>query len=1134
MTCLISCSSKLLHHTFCVMLLLSVFLGGCTGLFRATPEAKLRAIAPVAEIASPQVVGSGPISWTIDMPAVFEDRLLRFELQDSTGRVAQVQESQRPRWDWDHEAPGEYRVRVIVSAANGEEIASRWSRPFRVVPPLNLSPLRAEVDGPLMAGNARVPWTISAQGGVGKREYSFELEHPDGRRERVQAERAGRWIWTPDTPGSYRVRAIVSDARGNQATSRWSEPFQIAPKLTVEALVADQPAPRMAGNGPFTWSVASAGGVGKRSFQFEMETPDSTQIQVQSGTANTWNWTPEEPGRYRVRAIVTDSLGNQETSEWSEPYAVVPALKVAAPVAERPAPQAALTEPIIWEVMAQGGVEPLSYYFELENDGRHVNSYAQETKSALAWRPEMPGSYRMRIRVVDARGNEATGAWSAPYQIAPPLTITAPEAGMDSPQMSESVSIPWNVTAAGGVGEISYHFEWERDGEIRSAIVTGTDPAWTWEPKQAGTYRVRAWMTDTLGNQQKSTWSVPFVVTPRLEILGLKSDKSSPQAAATEPIQWTVDVRGGVTPYSYQFELKKEEGSARFVQQGPETEWIWLPEQADEYKVRVRVVDARGNRLQGEWSAPYRIAPPLHISMPETEQTGSQFLLDNRIDWQVTVGGGIAPLQIVFTLDEADAPQPTEVQQSSSTNWVWEPRRAGHYRVRASLIDALGNRVDSPWSVTKEIRTKLDVTSLEPSKPAPQAALRDTVVWEVETSGGLDPLNYEFSLRTDGSKTVVQRGPAAKWLWRPHRSGIFQVQVRVQDAAGTTRTSAWSQPYAVKSAIGENDLVAFFPAENLSGRKIPETLIGERYRQMLREAGVQLLDPQRLERFMHRHRVRYTGGLSSSVAKALRKEEGVSAVFVTSVESYSDGTPPQVALTSRLVLCDDMPRIAWIDAIGLNGDDSPGLLGLQRVTQSNALIERAMQRLTAALTTYLEEGTAPTTQPVKTLAPQEYYRASDFVTKKPYRLAVVPFLNRYARRNAGFIVPLQLVNILQRQDTLEVIEPGVVREQLLKYRLIMQGGPSLAIADILASTTTLNADLILSGYVFDYQDDVGNPKIDFSTRLFSGPERKIIWWSRSYAAGNDGVFFYDVGRVRSAQVLLKQQTKALSDLLFSP
>lgn len=165
MTCLISCSSKLLHHTFCVMLLLSVFLGGCTGLFRATPEAKLRAIAPVAEIASPQVVGSGPISWTIDMPAVFEDRLLRFELQDSTGRVAQVQESQRPRWDWDHEAPGEYRVRVIVSAANGEEIASRWSRPFRVVPPLNLSPLRAEVDGPLMAGNARVPWTISAQGG---------------------------------------------------------------------------------------------------------------------------------------------------------------------------------------------------------------------------------------------------------------------------------------------------------------------------------------------------------------------------------------------------------------------------------------------------------------------------------------------------------------------------------------------------------------------------------------------------------------------------------------------------------------------------------------------------------------------------------------------------------------------------------------------------------------------------------------------------------------------------------------------------------------------------------------------------------------------------------------------------------
>ncbi len=71
-----------------------------------------------------------------------------------------------------------------------------------------------------------------------------------------------------------------------------------------------------------------------------------------------------------------------------------------------------------------------------------------------------------------------------------------------------------------------------------------------------------------------------------------------------------------------------------------------------------------------------------------------------------------------------------------------------------------------------------------------------------------------------------------------------------------------------------------------------------------------------------------------------------------------------------------------------------------------------------------------------------------------------------------------------------MVEPGLVREQLLKYRLIMQAGPSLAISDVLAGRHALAADLILSGYVFDYQDQSENPKIDFATPAVFRPGTK--------------------------------------------
>jgi hypothetical protein len=90
----------------------------------------------------------------------------------------------------------------------------------------------------------------------------------------------------------------------------------------------------------------------------------------------------------------------------------------------------------------------------------------------------------------------------------------------------------------------------------------------------------------------------------------------------------------------------------------------------------------------------------------------------------------------------------------------------------------------------------------------------------------------------------------------------------------------------------------------------------------------------------------------------------------------------------------------------------------------------------------------------------------------------------------------------------------------------MEDGVSLANADAIFST--LNLDLILSGKVIDYQDYQGvwgKPKVDFFTLSIERKSREIVWYSSSYNEGDDGVFFFDRGRVNTAYVMASQMTQ---------
>ena len=115
------------------------------------------------------------------------------------------------------------------------------------------------------------------------------------------------------------------------------------------------------------------------------------------------------------------------------------------------------------------------------------------------------------------------------------------------------------------------------------------------------------------------------------------------------------------------------------------------------------------------------------------------------------------------------------------------------------------------------------------------------------------------------------------------------------------------------------------------------------------------------------------------------------------------------------------------------------------------------------------------------------------------------------------------VKQLMAYDNFTVIEPGIVRQALLKYRIIMDDGISFAQTDLLASK--LNVDLILIGKIFEYQDYEGlggTAKVEFSTQLIEKKSREVVWASESRNEGDDGVFFFDWGQINTAHAMASE------------
>lgn len=315
--------------------------------------------------------------------------------------------------------------------------------------------------------------------------------------------------------------------------------------------------------------------------------------------------------------------------------------------------------------------------------------------------------------------------------------------------------------------------------------------------------------------------------------------------------------------------------------------------------------------------------------------------------------------------------------------------------------------------------------------------------------------------------------------------------------------------------------IALFPPANLSGALAPVQDLASSVDAAMRKQGIELLSGAPTDAFLAAHRIRYTGGLTAEAAVQARDDLGAAAVLITTVTAFQEA-PPRLGLELRLVSTGSDPQVLWAGGAARAGDESPGIFGLGVVVEMKTLMERVSSDLASSLAAWQrgEAGDANGCGGSRRFSPRVSFRAPSLDPKATYSIAVLPFVNETSRRGAGDVVPLQFLRQLLAARRFRAIEPGVIREELLRFRIVMENGISLDTARIVLEL--LQADLVLTGTVRTYRDPTSAaaaPAVQFTALLLDRRNTELLWESTSDGQGDDGVFLFDAGKVSTAGML---------------
>jgi hypothetical protein len=329
--------------------------------------------------------------------------------------------------------------------------------------------------------------------------------------------------------------------------------------------------------------------------------------------------------------------------------------------------------------------------------------------------------------------------------------------------------------------------------------------------------------------------------------------------------------------------------------------------------------------------------------------------------------------------------------------------------------------------------------------------------------------------------------------------------------------------------------LAVFPPDNKSGTPIAQQQLSDVIARSLAARGLEVVAGDALEGFFAKYRIRYTAALDSETSRRIGEELGVDGMVLTTVELNGDAPGPSFGVTMRLVSADARATLRWTDGAARVYNDSPGLLGLGVATTREELERWVLSRMSSSLAAYLSGRgpRSPRCASDKRFRPNVPYRSPRLDAGQRYSVTVLPFENRTKSRQAGELVSLNVLRQLHALDHLQVLEPGVVRDILLRYRIITEGGVSLDQARMLLGG--LHTDLVVLGTVFEYDTDGPNSsaRVAFSTAVMDTHTGELVAGFSSYHDGDERVVLFDRGRIQTQQELTCRMARDVVDAIFA-
>ena len=344
--------------------------------------------------------------------------------------------------------------------------------------------------------------------------------------------------------------------------------------------------------------------------------------------------------------------------------------------------------------------------------------------------------------------------------------------------------------------------------------------------------------------------------------------------------------------------------------------------------------------------------------------------------------------------------------------------------------------------------------------------------------------------------------------------------------------------WAPGAFAGGGSRLAVFPPVDRAPGPVPLAEVQASLESALAARGFSVLAHDELEAFFRRHRVRYTGGVSSEIAALLGREAGVDGIVLTSVDDWEGLFPPRVALTSRWVAAMAEAPIAWMDTSAHHGTEHPRAFDIGIVSDLPVLLDRATGALAESLAASAERHGIPGRAPSvpRAFRPTSFTADPGWIAglapERPLRVAVLPFVAELPRRELGQLLASQFTEHLVEGGGMDVLEPGVVRDALLQARVIQDGGPSLPQVDALRAL--LDVDLVVSGRVTEFESRGETPRtpfVGFSSRGIDTRTRQAVWSSFSYATGDGDVGIFGTGRVRSSITLTSELVSGVAQAL---